>query len=625
MACHNRQERILHRDLKPANILLTSNYSVKVCDFGLSTLTTTSSLAYSKVGTPLYMSPEQMHGLGYTDKSDIWSLGCIAYEMAALAPPFDAEDHFELQRMVKAGLSRRIPACFSDDLNRAIGWMLQANPDHRPNATELYNHLLQMSTKASQPQPPQTTTAIQAPSSYHAPPPPFATSAAPAQASLQPLPSVVYIPLWGFELQMITPAQGVRFFKVSSVFSGGKAFTCGLTADMELISINSVPLSSPRMQLHDAVQALAIASSNGGAGVTLELRPLAGRNSGSRSSIVFLTDDTSSDNPLLTARTLSIPPPPSSPAVIVVPQSLAQPPAAFARPAAAFMATPSAPADGSNMHPNIALAAQPQVHDSTESKSSEHSTHGTAAAVASFASTVAISGDDGKATDGVVIARMAARIDELERELNGLQRENAALKDAAQLARAECAALKQQQVQNQQVLVHDIKYSPTVAKSPDEPANFVFAKNLVVPPPPLQAPPNAPVDQQRVVLQQPLQSHEPLLLHHAFSPASTVDSTTLPDLFQQQLEQHAQVQMQQLQQRQQQFAQRQQQPISRPGPALASTFDALSYTNRDGLKLPALEPPQLLGLHTSLAGAAREALVPKLNTPGNYDRPHGSA
>lgn len=79
MACHNRQERILHRDLKPANILLTSNYSVKVCDFGLSTLTTTSSLAYSKVGTPLYMSPEQMHGLGYTDKSDIWSLGCIAY------------------------------------------------------------------------------------------------------------------------------------------------------------------------------------------------------------------------------------------------------------------------------------------------------------------------------------------------------------------------------------------------------------------------------------------------------------------------------------------------------------------------------------------------------------------
>jgi hypothetical protein len=58
MACHNRQERILHRDLKHANILLTSNYSVKVCDFGLSTLTNTSSLAYSKVGTPLYMSPE---------------------------------------------------------------------------------------------------------------------------------------------------------------------------------------------------------------------------------------------------------------------------------------------------------------------------------------------------------------------------------------------------------------------------------------------------------------------------------------------------------------------------------------------------------------------------------------
>ena len=208
MACHNRQERILHRDLKPANILLTSNYSVKVCDFGLSTLTTTSSLAYSKVGTPLYMSPEQMHGLGYTDKSDIWSLGCIAYEMAALAPPFDAEDHFELQRMVKAGLSKRVPTCFSDDLQRAIVWMLQASPENRPNATELYNHLLQMSTKASQPLPPPTLAAAQPPLPNQPAPVPSAASTVHAQAPQPPSFTSAYIPLWGFELQMLTAAAG---------------------------------------------------------------------------------------------------------------------------------------------------------------------------------------------------------------------------------------------------------------------------------------------------------------------------------------------------------------------------------------------------------------------------------
>jgi hypothetical protein len=82
-----------------------------------------------------------------------------------------------------------------------------------------------------------------------------------------------------------------------------------------------------------------------------------------------------------------------------------------------------------------------------------------------------------------------------------------------------------------------------------------------------------------------------------------VEHTSLPALFQHQLEQHAQVQMQQMQQRQQQCAQRQQQPISRPGPALASIFDALSYTDRDGLNLLTLEPPQMLGMHAAVANS----------------------
>ena len=48
--------------------------------------------AYSRVGTPLYMSPEVLHGNGYDWKSDVWSLGCIGYELASLKSPFKSND-----------------------------------------------------------------------------------------------------------------------------------------------------------------------------------------------------------------------------------------------------------------------------------------------------------------------------------------------------------------------------------------------------------------------------------------------------------------------------------------------------------------------------------------------------
>lgn len=68
---------------------------VKVGDLGLGRLMTESkaeeALAYSKVGTPLYMSPEVLRGGGYSWNSDIWSLGCILYELAMLRSPFKSE------------------------------------------------------------------------------------------------------------------------------------------------------------------------------------------------------------------------------------------------------------------------------------------------------------------------------------------------------------------------------------------------------------------------------------------------------------------------------------------------------------------------------------------------------
>jgi NIMA (never in mitosis gene a)-related kinase len=96
-----------------------------------------SVYARTHVGTPYYMSPEQINEQNYNEKSDIWSLGCIVYEMAALFPPFKAQNHLSLAMKIKAGKFDRIPSQYSDKLWRVISWMLNQQPEKRPDITEL--------------------------------------------------------------------------------------------------------------------------------------------------------------------------------------------------------------------------------------------------------------------------------------------------------------------------------------------------------------------------------------------------------------------------------------------------------------------------------------------------------
>ena len=104
-AIHNHlQGTIIHRDIKPSNVFIDKNSNIKLGDFGLSRiLTHESSFAYSHVGTPYYMSPEQIEETKYNEKSDIWSLGCLLYEMAALRPPFQAKNQIMLGMRIKSG------------------------------------------------------------------------------------------------------------------------------------------------------------------------------------------------------------------------------------------------------------------------------------------------------------------------------------------------------------------------------------------------------------------------------------------------------------------------------------------------------------------------------------------
>jgi NIMA (never in mitosis gene a)-related kinase len=107
---------IFHRDIKSANILLTKHaQETRLADMNVSKISK-SGLAVTQTGTPYYASPEVWSDLPYNGKCDIWSLGCVLYEMAAQRPPFTAHDIHTLKKRISAGVFDRIPSFYSEEL-----------------------------------------------------------------------------------------------------------------------------------------------------------------------------------------------------------------------------------------------------------------------------------------------------------------------------------------------------------------------------------------------------------------------------------------------------------------------------------------------------------------------------
>lgn len=138
---HLHGARIMHRDLKPANIFLTLKGVVKVGDLGLGRhLSEDTMEAHSKVGTPLYMSPEVLRGDGYDWKSDVWSLGCILYELAMLRSPFKSEglNLYGLFQKINKGDYQEVPAVYSDHLRRLVTRMISLSAADRPTMKQVW-------------------------------------------------------------------------------------------------------------------------------------------------------------------------------------------------------------------------------------------------------------------------------------------------------------------------------------------------------------------------------------------------------------------------------------------------------------------------------------------------------
>lgn len=142
------QRKIIHRDLKPENIFLMHDGTVKIGDFGVSRFIENNSSFITCAGSPLYMAIELLKNLGTDELSnqaeaglpiDIWSLGCIMYEMMTGNVPYPAESILELTQKVNYSNPAPISGNYSDELKNIVSWMLIKNPEDRITVDQLLN------------------------------------------------------------------------------------------------------------------------------------------------------------------------------------------------------------------------------------------------------------------------------------------------------------------------------------------------------------------------------------------------------------------------------------------------------------------------------------------------------
>ncbi|KAM6316744.1 serine/threonine-protein kinase Nek5 [Aegotheles albertisi] len=136
---HIHDKKILHRDVKAQNIFLSNNGKVaKLGDFGIARqLNSTMEFAHTCVGTPYYLSPEICENQPYNNKTDIWSLGCVLYELCALKHPFEGNSLHQLVLKICRGHFHPVSPNYSYDLRMLISQLFKISPRDRPSINSI--------------------------------------------------------------------------------------------------------------------------------------------------------------------------------------------------------------------------------------------------------------------------------------------------------------------------------------------------------------------------------------------------------------------------------------------------------------------------------------------------------
>ncbi|EKX46902.1 hypothetical protein GUITHDRAFT_55421, partial [Guillardia theta CCMP2712] len=135
---HVHSQNILHRDLKTANILLTRQGIIKLADFGIArVMSSETDMAKTMIGTPYYLSPEICEDRPYNHKSDIWSLGCVLYELLTLRHAFEAKSLSALILKIIRGKFSPVSSSYSREVRSLVDSMLQNSPAARPSIASI--------------------------------------------------------------------------------------------------------------------------------------------------------------------------------------------------------------------------------------------------------------------------------------------------------------------------------------------------------------------------------------------------------------------------------------------------------------------------------------------------------
>ena len=128
----HERHNIIHRDIKTQNIFVREDDSLMLGDFGVSrVLDSPTDLANTCVGTPFYMCPELMRKQRYSNKADMWALGCVLYELTTLRHAFDANDMQGLAMKIVRGRYPPLPGCYSANLHSLVEELLHTKAPRR--------------------------------------------------------------------------------------------------------------------------------------------------------------------------------------------------------------------------------------------------------------------------------------------------------------------------------------------------------------------------------------------------------------------------------------------------------------------------------------------------------------